>query len=184
MSATRRQILWMGAGGAALPVLGAAGSAMAQTGARTDAELLASIASIEQVSALMYDQAARRLAGDEPLARALALFADQEREHARVVVPALEAAGGDVPPAPTGPDAVPGLERALARGRGATLRFATTVEDAAIAAYYEAQGKLRDPELLRRTASTMACQAQHQVVLRQALGRDPLPDAFVTGRRR
>lgn len=183
MTATRRELLRRGGGAAALGLLGAAAPAMAQAGARTDAELLASIVGIEQASALTYDRATERLAADEPVARALARFADQEREHARAMVPALQAAGGDVPPPPTEAAAVPGLPRALKSGRRPTLAFCATLEDAAISAYYEAQGELRDPELLRRTASIMSCQAQHQVVLRQALGRDPTPDAFVTGRR-
>ncbi len=174
----------MGAAVAALPALGAAAPARAQTGARTDAELLSSIVSIEQASALAYDSAAERLAAERPLAQALAAFAGHEREHARTLVPALEAAGGSAPAAPAGAAAVSGLERALARGRRATLGFALILEDAAVAAYYESQGKLRDRELLSRTAAIMGCQAQHQVVLRQALGRDPTPDAFVTGRRR
>ena len=38
------------------------------------------------------------------------------------------------------------------------------------------------PGLRQPLASIMACDAQHLVVLRQALGRDPLPQAFETGR--
>ena len=35
--------------------------------------------------------------------------------------------------------------------------------------------------LLRTTAQIMASEGQHLVVLRQALGRDPVPNAFETG---
>jgi hypothetical protein len=38
------------------------------------------------------------------------------------------------------------------------------------------------PGLRQPLASIMACEGQHLVVLRQALGRDPLPRAFETGR--
>ena len=51
----------------------------------------------------------------------------------------------------------------------------------ALAAYYQAHQKLRGAKLLRTTARIMASEGQHLVVLRQALGRDPVPNAFETG---
>jgi hypothetical protein len=52
----------------------------------------------------------------------------------------------------------------------------------ALAAYYEAHAKLKDPGLLSAAASIMANEAQHLVVLRQALKKNPSPSALVTGR--
>jgi rubrerythrin len=59
--------------------------------------------------------------------------------------------------------------------------FAIELELAAVAAYYDAQRKLVEGKLLQTTASIMANEAQHLVVLRQAAKQDPVPDAFVTG---
>ena len=88
-------------------------------------------------------------------------FRDQEQEHADALIAALRQLGGRPPPPPR-PSQVAGLESL--RTREQVLSFAVGLELKAVAAYYEAQ------------------QGQHLVVLRQALGRDPLPSAFVTGR--
>ena len=61
------------------------------------------------------------------------------------------------------------------------LRFAIGLEEVAIAAYVDAVPRLSSPDL-RATVSQIATnEAEHLSVLRQALGREPAPQAFVTG---
>jgi rubrerythrin len=136
---------------------------------------------LEHSAAFAYTEAADsgKLGDSERVAR---LFATQEEEHARALARALEDLGGQAPTRPNAPADVPGLAEALAGGAAAITRFAIELETTAVAAYYAAHAKLRAPELLATVASIMANEAQHLVVLRQSVGENPSPDAFVTGR--
>ena len=51
----------------------------------------------------------------------------------------------------------------------------------AVAAYYDAHRKLIAAGLLQTAASIMANEGQHLVVLRQAAGQAPVPNALETG---
>jgi rubrerythrin len=159
----------------AVPFLMRVRSAFAQ--ADGDAAVLRAAVAFEQDAVLAYTTAADggRLGRHAPLAR---LLAEQEQEHADGLIAALRGLGG-TPPAP--PSEVPGLAEAVAGDTDAFVGFAIELETMAVAAYHDAQGKLSAPELLSTTASIMASEAQHLVVLRRAGGRDPAPEAFVTG---
>ena len=64
------------------------------------------------------------------------------------------------------------------------LTFALELENGLIKEYVEAFGKLTDAELLKTTAQIMSNEGQHLVMLRLALGADPValvPSAFETG---
>ena len=78
---------------------------------------------------------------------------------------------------------MPGLVRALSGGRTATLGYAEALEEAAVAAYYDAARNLRDPRLLALVARVLGSEGQHLAVLREALGRDPVPSASEGSRR-
>ena len=149
--------------------------------AKGDAEILEGAVALEQQAVFAYTAAAdsRKLGDSTPVAR---LFAKQEQEHADGLITALQGLGGKAPAKPTMADDVPGLAKAAAGSAKDITDFAVELETAAVAAYYMAHGKLKSPELLRTGASIMANEAQHLVVLRQALGRNPSPDAFVTGK--
>jgi rubrerythrin len=180
---TRREALGRGLvlGGA---LVGAA-SAPALLGARTalaaaddDARILAAAIRLEQSAVVVYATAATSGLLGPRLEAVARRFRDQEQEHADALTAALRQIGGR-PPLPPRPAQIAGL-RAL-RTREQVLSFAVDLELEAVAAYYEAHQKLADPALLRTGAQIMANEGQHLVVLRQALGRQPLPDAFETG---
>lgn len=174
------------AGGAAVGLgisglLATATASLAQ--ARNDSEILASSIYLEQIAAFSYERIATSgtLGSDSSVAR---LFARQEREHADALIRALADRGGSAPARPDRIDQVPGLRQAIADGPLSIAAFAIELEQAAVSGYYTAQATIEDPRLLQTAASIMACEAQHLVVLRQSSGRNPSPDAFVTGRRR
>jgi uncharacterized membrane protein len=75
-----------------------------------------------------------------------------------------------------------GLGLGDARSQADIANLAIELEMAAVAAYLDAQRKLIDAKLLQTGASIMANEAQHLVVLRQAVKRDPVPNAFETGK--
>ena len=74
----------------------------------------------------------------------------------------------------------PALNRALARGGAAFLRYALALEEEAVAAYADALASLRDPDLLQPLGSIMGSEGQHLVVLRRELDVEPLTRAFET----
>jgi rubrerythrin len=184
--ATRRETLRQ-AGGVALvasaaPLLLAVRDAFAA--ATGDEEILLGAVRLEQGLVVAY----RTLAASNALdARAAALarhFGDQEQEHLDAVSKQLQSLGGVVPSEPA-PDVVKAGREALSavHGQAALLAFAGALETNAIAAYYEAQQALRRDEFLQTTAAIMANEGQHLALLREALGREPVPDAFETGQR-
>lgn len=182
---TRRQAVGRGiaAGAGALtaatmPAL--VGVANAFADADGDADVIERAVGLEQSAAFAYTAAANsgKLGAATRVARH---FAVQEQEHADALTRALEGLGRSAPAKPTRPRDVAGLGAAIAGGAHDILTFAVEVETMSLKAYYEAHGKLRDASLIATSATIMADEAQHLVVLRQALGRNPSPDAFVTG---
>ena len=170
MSTTRRALITGGA--AVLPLL--AGATDALGAARDDRQIVAAAIDLEQRAAAAYDFAASNGGLQPALARVARHLRDQESEHADGLARALRGLGGRRPAAPREPDPPP-IGRAFAA-------FAIALENRLIAAYYEAMPRLR-PGLRQPLGSIMASEGQHLVVLRQALGRDPLPNAFETGSR-
>jgi rubrerythrin len=149
--------------------------------ARTDSGLLKAGLWAEELAVLAYEAAAAGpLAGAE---RAQALrFAQHEREHAEVfetllfalTVPVREHAGeADLQAV------LPGLRRA---SRDAALERLAELEGATIAAQQTLGRRLHALDALRSVATVMAGAAQHLVVLRSALGEEPVTRAFETGR--
>jgi rubrerythrin len=184
--ATRRDAVRRGliAGGAfvaatSIPLLIRVRNAFAQS--TGDPAILESAIELEQTAVVSYDHAAnaKLLKGD--LKDTAKLFADQEQEHVDALVVAFESLGGAAPEPPE-PDSVEGLTEL--NSQRDFLEFAIELENMAIVAYDEASAKLVSSELVKTGAEIVANEAQHLVVLRQALGANPLPDAFETGGRR
>jgi rubrerythrin len=59
------------------------------------------------------------------------------------------------------------------------LRFAAGLERGAVSAYVGAVPQFADRQLARAAATILGDEAMHWAVLRQALGEDPVPAAFV-----
>jgi len=185
LEASRREALRLGiaAGGAVLaattvPALLCARNAFAA--ADDDATILASAITLENTAVAAYESAVKSKLLDRRAKAVAVLFGRHETEHVDALSAALKGLGGSPP---SGTDA-----KVLARmqhigSQGAFLRFAIELETMAIAAYYDAHRKLRDIKLLQTSAQIMAAEGQHLVVLRQALKRNPAPNAFETGKR-
>jgi rubrerythrin len=110
-------------------------------------------------------------------------FGDQEQQHLDAVTRALQNLGGVVPGDPS-PGAIRAAGQVLdqVHSQAALLAFAGALETAAVNAYYEAQQALQRAEFLQTTASIMANEGQHLAILREALNRPPVPNAFETGK--
>jgi rubrerythrin len=182
--ATRRDAMRRGiaAGGALLaatsiPLLLGVRNAFAQE-EDDDAAILEAAIRLEQTAVVAYDTAAGSGLLDAATTRVAELFRDQEQEHADALTTALDQLGGSAP-RPPAPDAIEGLGDL--RSQAEVANFAIELETMAVAAYYDAHQKLQTAELLQTGASIMANEGQHLVVLRQAVGKDPVPNAFETG---
>ena len=147
---------------------------------------------LEQIAVLAYATAAGELDGEPRLSRTLERFERQEQIHATALRSALDSIGVDPPNAPASPDDVGAIEDAdrldgeraaelidllgeLARlgDRDARLEYLVDLEQEQLR-FYLAQAPTLDAEdILRTGAEIAACQAQHVVVLREALGVAP-----------
>jgi hypothetical protein len=149
--------------------------------ARTDAGLLKAGLFIEEVAALAYAAAARGPLTGADRAQALR-FAQHERAHAGVFETMLFALTVPVREHATEADLqalIPGLRRA---GREEAWQRLAELEGAAIAGHQLLGRRLEALDALRSVATVMAGGAQHLVVIRQALGDEPVTKAFETGR--
>lgn len=150
----------------AAPVLAADSSA--------DAAVVTELLSAELLLQKSYEACS---SGPRRVSRIARRFWAHEVQHTAALAQALEALGAPgVPP----PRDLPVLSRRSPRGR---LRYLLALEETTLATMHAALGELSDDKLLQTTATILGCQAQHLVVLREALGRQPLPAALDAGRR-
>jgi rubrerythrin len=103
-------------------------------------------------------------------------FLEQEQEHADGLAQAIKDAGG-MPNRPK-----PSYDFPTLRSQNDVLRFAVDLEYTAIAAYIDALPKLSQGDLRATAAAIVTNEAEHVAVLLGALGKNQVPDAFVTGR--
>ena len=176
----------IGIGGAvvaasSIPLLWSVRNAFAAGG--PDAEILVAAVRLERIAVLAYAQAIGSKLLTPAFARVARRFRDHEQAHADVLTTALTDLGGTPPPDPVVAD-IDSVVKGIAdlRSQADVASFAIELELAAVAAYYDAQRKLIDAKLMQTGAAIMANEAQHLVVLRQAVKRDPVPYAFATGK--
>jgi rubrerythrin len=138
-----------------------------------DVVVLNSAIDLEHQAVAAYTAALDVLTGDN--LRSAREFRDQERQHLVRLSAAIKQIGGKPNPARSS-YAFPRL-----RDETAVLRFASRLENTAIAAYIDALPRLNDPDMRAAGASILANEAEHLAVLNSALGLRTAPDAFVTG---
>jgi Ferritin-like domain len=180
MRTTRRGALLAGAAALTAP-------ALARADVTGDAAVLGPIHRTEMFALAAYGTAAMRRA---PALRAAARrFQAHEAKHVAALATALEALGAPRFPPPRGVRALDAEARRLGiapvfsalRTTDEVLAFLLAVEEHLVRAWVDAPGRLDDEHLVQLATEVLACQAQHLVVLREALGRPQLPDAFETG---
>ena len=177
--AVRRGLVTGGAviGAALVPALLSVREAFAA--AQTDASILTSAIRLENTAVAAYATAVKTGVLTPQFRRTATLFGRQEAEHAAALTAALKGLGG-TPPTGTDPKLLAPLARA--RTQKQVAEFAIHLELMAVAAYYDASKMLRQARLLQTSAQIMANEGQHLVVLRQALGKDAVPNAFENGK--
>jgi rubrerythrin len=153
---------------------GGGGSARGPAGDEADAEILNSALDLELMAVAAYKAGARHLKGS--ILDMGQTFLEQEQEHADGLQRAIKDIGGRPNRAKSAYD-FPTL-----RSQDDVLRFAVDLENTAVAAYIDALPKLSDGKLRATAAAIVTTEAEHISVLLDALGRPPVPSAFVVGR--
>jgi rubrerythrin len=137
---------------------------------------------VEQAVAVAYELA---LAGgrlDRRLRATLSTIGGQERQHADALAAFLRELGAPLPAPPRPPAVeavVPGLGRA--RNQSELLAVLAELERVSVHSYYLGIQQLYDQKLVQTATAVLGDECQHLVVLRRALGRDPLPFALEVG---
>ena len=187
--ATRRDLVRRGllggmavVGASAVPLLLGVRNAFAQVSG--DSPTIAAAVGLEQTMVFAYG-AALGTRGLDPATRSLLpLFHGHEQEHVGEMLTDLQQVAGAAPARPRSTSSLTGaaLGLANARSRHDILTFAAELEAMAIAAYHDAMRLLQDARTIQSSATVMAAEGQHLVVLRTALGREPIPRALEVGR--
>jgi rubrerythrin len=103
-------------------------------------------------------------------------FQGHHKQHADVLAGAVQKLGGKPATAKTQYD----FPVATLKTQNDVLRFAAGLEKGAVSAYLGAVPLFKDRELSKAAASILGDEAMHWAVLRQALGDEPVPAAFVS----
>ena len=141
---------------------------------QADVEILNGVLDLELMSVAAYKVGAGRLQGR--MLEVVKRFLEQEQAHADGLAAAITDAGGQPNRAKSSYD-FPAMG-----SQTDVLRFAVDVENTAIAAYIDALPKLTRGDLRATAASIITNEAEHVAMLLEALGEDPAPTAFVTGK--
>jgi rubrerythrin len=183
---TRREAMRRGllAGGtlaavATVPALLRAQLAFAQSS--DDIDIIKTAAEMEIQAVVAYDTLVKTGFLRGPVGDLIRLFRDQEQEHYNALARILDDNGEDEPDKPQPAD-IPGLGGLASEQL--MLSFAIDLENGLIKEYVQAFDKLEDADLLKTTSQIMSNEGQHLVMLRLALGADPValvPSAFETG---
>jgi rubrerythrin len=113
---------------------------------------------------------------EKPVLALASQFQGHHKEHADVLAQTIRKLGGKAVAAktkyefPTG-----GL-----KNQTDVLRFAASLEKGAVSAYLGAVPLFRNRDLSKAAASILGDEAMHWAVLRQAIGENPVPSAFVS----
>ncbi|WIM13005.1 ferritin-like domain-containing protein [Enhydrobacter sp.] len=151
------------------------GTASAQT-ANNDVTILNSALGAEQQAIAAYQLGADSGLLQKPVLALAVQFQGHHKQHAAALAKAVQKLGGK----PATPLKDYGFPKDKLKTEADVLGFAATLEKGAVSAYLGAVPILTDRELAKAAASILGDEAMHWAVLRQALGQNPVPDAFVS----
>ena len=179
---TRREALAMAAAGglAPLAVPPAATALRLEALRKIERRIVGGSVHAEQLAAVAFEAIANGGVLDDRTTATLRILLDHASEHAELLEKAFKEAYGDEPPLPPRRAEIPGL--AGLSGRRDALRLATEIENHAIAAHVTSVRHTHKGALLKLIAGVAGSDAQGLVLLRQLLGRPPVPSAFERGR--
>ena len=151
------------------------GSAAAQP-TNNDVIILNSALGAEQQAIAAYQLGAESGLLQKPVLDLAVQFQGHHKALADILAKTVQILGGK-PLAPLKDYAFP---KDKLKSQNDVLAFAASLEKGAVSAYLGAVPILTDRELAKAAASILGDEAMHWAVLRQALGQNPVPDAFMS----
>ncbi|HZM33686.1 MAG TPA: ferritin-like domain-containing protein [Burkholderiales bacterium] len=112
---------------------------------------------------------------EKPVLALAAQFQGHHKEHADVLAATIRKLGGKAVAAKTRYD----FPVESLKNQADVLRFAAGLEKGAVSAYLGAVPLFASRELSKAAASILGDEAMHWAILRNALGENPVPSAFV-----
>jgi rubrerythrin len=152
--------------------------AAGKAGAEGDAAILNTALAAEQEAIAAYQVGAESGLLQKPVLDLAVQFQGHHKAHADLLAKTVKKLGGK--PAEAKPVAAYKFPVEALKSQTDVLRFAANLERGAVSAYLGAVPVLGDRELSKAAASILGDEAMHWAVLRQALGENPVPDAFVS----
>jgi rubrerythrin len=113
---------------------------------------------------------------EKPVLALAVQFQGHHKEHADVLASTIRKLGGK----PVSPKAQYQFPVENLKSQADVLRFAAGLEKGAVSAYLGAVPLFGGRDLAKAAASILGDEAMHWAVLRQALGENPVPSAFVS----
>jgi rubrerythrin len=145
----------------------------------SDVSILNTALGAEQEAIAAYQVGAESGLLEKPVLDLAVQFQGHHKAHADVLASTVKKLGGTpVEAKKKASDYMFPVEKL--KSQADVLRFAAGLEKGAVSAYLGAVPLFADRELARAAASILGDEAMHWAVLRQALGENPVPDAFVS----
>jgi len=163
--------------GAAIALL-AGKDALAQgdAGKPEDLQILNTALGAEHEAVAAYQVGAESGLLQKPVLDLAVKFQGHHKQHIEVLAKTIGKLGGKA----TGPKAQYEFPVAKLKTQADVLGFAARLEQGAVSAYLGAVPLFANRELSKAAASILGDEAMHWAILRQALGQDPVPAAFVS----
>ena len=163
--------------GAVLLLAGCTGNRTAMAASsETDINILNSALGAEQEAIAAYQAGAGSGLLTKPVLDLAVQFQGHHKAHADLLAQTVRDLGG----APAEPLANYDFPTADLKSEADVLRFAAGLEKGAVSAYLGAVPLFTERELAKAAASILGDEAMHWAVLRNALGENPVPVAFVS----
>ena len=164
----------------AILMLAGAGSTLAPRGARAatkedDIRILNTALGAEHEAVAAYTVGAKSGLLRKPTLALAVQFQDHHKAHVDALAKAVRQLGG----APADAKAKYEFPVAGLKKEADVLRFAAQLEKGAVSAYLGAVPLFLDRNLSKAAASILGDEAMHWAILRQAVGENPVPAAFV-----
>jgi len=141
----------------------------------SDVKILNSALASELEAIAAYQVGAESGLLQKPVLALATQFQGHHKAHAEVLAGTVRQLGGK----PVEAKAKYGFPVEKLKSQADVLKFAASLEKGAVSAYLGAVPLFADRQLSRAAASILGDEAMHWAVLRNALGEDPVPQAFV-----
>jgi len=142
----------------------------------SDVNILNTALAAELEAVAAYQVGAKSGLLEKPVLALAGQFQGHHKEHADVLASAIAKLGGKPVAARTKYE----FPTSQLKSQADVLRFAASLEKGAVSAYLGAVPLFKQRDLSKAAASILGDEAMHWAVLRQALGENPVPSAFVS----